>query len=90
MNRVFLTLIIVLLTVVAIAWSGITLYDTVSSVEVTPGVESQLRPISSSFDSEILDEIETRTDNLEVPPEDLLKIEEETLQRIEELKSEVE
>lgn len=77
MNRLFLVVIVVMLTVVAIAWTGVTVYDSVASVEVTPGVESQLRPIKGTFDSEILDDIEARTDELNFPPEELLKLESE-------------
>lgn len=77
MNRLFVVVIVVMFTVVAIAWTGITVYDSVSTVDVTPGVESQLRPIKRTFDSEILEDVEARTEKLNFPPEELLKLETE-------------
>lgn len=77
MNRLFVGAIVVMLTLVAISWTGITVYDSVATVEVTPGVESQLRPIRGTFDSEILGDIEARTGELNFPPEELLKLETE-------------
>lgn len=87
MNKMFMFLIMGLIGVVVLAWTAISLFDTVATVDVTPGVPSQLAPIDDKFDSAIITDIEARTGELPVPPSDLLKIEAETLKRIEELKS---
>lgn len=67
--------ILVLLLVVSIAWIGFSIYWGSVNLDIDPDATNYTKPINSSFDQEILDEVTEKTESsFPVSPQEFLRL----------------
>ena len=67
--------ILVFLLLVAIAWIGFSIYFQSADLEVDSKATIYTRPINSTFNTEIIEEVSTRTsDSFPVSPDEFLRL----------------
>lgn len=67
--------ILIFLLVVTIAWVGFSIYSQVIELDINPNAENFTKPISSTFDTEVLDDISTKTEeSFPVSPQEFLRL----------------
>jgi Cu/Ag efflux pump CusA len=67
--------VLVALLVIAIAWVGFSLYFQETTVDVDPDATNYTKPINSSFDTEVIEEVSIRTEeSFPVSPQEFLKL----------------
>lgn len=65
------------LTIITVVWIAFSIYFQGSGVEINPDATNYTKPINPTFDTEVLDEVTTRTEeSFPVPPEEFLKLNE--------------
>lgn len=70
--------ILILLLVVVLAWVGSSAYMQSQSVEINPNASSYTRAVKSVFDTEEIENINTRiTENFSVSPEEFFLLSED-------------
>jgi hypothetical protein len=86
MNKVFMTIIVVLLFVVALGWTGVTLYESYMVEDTNSGLSSVLStPLPDSLNTTILEDVNERIENLTTSPQDFIEVENETKEQIDQL-----
>ena len=67
--------VLIILLIVSIAWIGFSLHFQRTSIDVDPNATNFTKPINSSFNTEIIDEVSTRTEeSFPVSPQEFLKL----------------
>lgn len=75
MKKSYLTVVIGLLVVIAIGWVGLTVYDSIGSVEINPNAQQYTTPIKPNFDTAIVDDVGKKVAELPVSPDVFHKLE---------------
>ena len=58
-----------------IAWVGFTVYSQTLELDINPNAANFIKPISSSFDTEVLNDITTKTkESFPVSPQEFLRL----------------
>jgi len=67
--------ILIILLVVAVAWIGFSIYFQSTGVDIDPKATEYTKPINPSFDTEVLEEISSKTEeSFPVSPDEFLKL----------------
>lgn len=67
--------VLIILLIVSVAWVGFSLYFQRTDIDIDPNATNFTKPINSSFDTEIIDEISIRTqESFPVSPQEFLKL----------------
>jgi hypothetical protein len=67
--------ILIFLLVVAVAWIGFSIYFQSSGVEVDTNATNYTKPISPTFNKEVLDKVSSKTaESFPVSPDEFLKL----------------
>jgi len=67
--------ILIFLLVVTVAWVGFSIYSQVVELDINPNAENFTKPISTTFDTEVLEDISTKTkESFPVSPQEFLRL----------------
>ncbi len=67
--------ILIFLLIVTVAWVGFSIYSQVIELDINPNAGNFTKPISTTFDTEILDDISTKTEeSFPVSPQEFLRL----------------
>jgi Cu/Ag efflux pump CusA len=67
--------VLVAVLIMAVVWVGFSLYFQETAIDVDPDATNYTKPINSSFDTEIIEEVSTRTqESFPVSPQEFLKL----------------
>ena len=67
--------VLIALLIISIAWIGVSLYFQDTSIDIDPNATNYTKPINSSFDTDIIDEVSVRTEeSFPVSPQEFLRL----------------
>jgi hypothetical protein len=67
--------VLVLLLIMSVAWIGFSIYFQRVDLDIDPNATNFTKPISSSFNTEVLGEVSDRTDeSFPISPQEFLKL----------------
>ena len=67
--------VLVTLLIISIVWIGVSLYFQDTSIDVDPNATNYTKPINSSFDTDIIEEVSIRTEeSFPVSPQEFLRL----------------
>lgn len=67
--------VLIILLIVAVAWVGFSIYSQSINIDINPNATNFTKPISSTFDEEILEEVESKTDeSFPISPREFLEL----------------
>jgi hypothetical protein len=67
--------ILIFLLIISVAWVGFSIYFQSIDLDIDPNATSFTKPISTSFDTEVLEEVSERTDeSFPISPQEFLKL----------------
>ncbi|MCD4756028.1 hypothetical protein K8R20_00180 [bacterium] len=67
--------VLIFLLVVVVAWVGFSLYSQIIELDINPNAVNFTKPISATFDTEVLEDISTKTkESFPVSPQEFLRL----------------
>lgn len=70
-----ITPILIILFVMSLVWVGFSVYFQTTGIDIDPNATNYTKPISPSFDLEVLEEVSTKTqDSFPVSPSEFLEL----------------